>query len=117
VELYENSPVRLHGRHKDSLTFQYDETNVMHFSFNLLRVKGLYMFRALFARPQEAPHKRHFVYCVHIMSVGCGTVAVQLCHGSAMAVLRVCVVPKASIERNAFRGKGEAIPFLELMVP
>jgi hypothetical protein len=26
--------------------YQYDETNVMHFSFNLLRIKGLYMFRA-----------------------------------------------------------------------
>jgi hypothetical protein len=32
---------------------QYSETNVMHFLFNLLRIKGLYMFRALFADPQE----------------------------------------------------------------
>jgi hypothetical protein len=31
------------------------------------------MFRALLAHPQEARHKRHLVYCVRIMSVGCGT--------------------------------------------
>jgi hypothetical protein len=29
-------------------------TNVMHFLFNLLRIKGLYMFRTLPAQPQEA---------------------------------------------------------------
>jgi hypothetical protein len=44
---------------------------VMHFSFNLLRITGLYMFRALLAYPQEALHKRHLVYCVRVMSVGC----------------------------------------------
>jgi hypothetical protein len=47
------------------------ETNVMHFLFNLLRIKGLYMYRALLTHPQEALHKRHFVYCVRVMSVGC----------------------------------------------
>jgi hypothetical protein len=56
---------------------QYSETNVMHFPFNLLRIKGLYMFRALLAHPQEALHKRHLVYCVRKMSVDCGTVAVH----------------------------------------
>jgi hypothetical protein len=35
----------------------------MHFSFNLLRIKDLYMFRALLAHPQEALNKRHLVYC------------------------------------------------------
>jgi hypothetical protein len=50
---------------------QYSETNVMHFLFSLLRIKGLCMFRALLAHPQEAFHKRHFVYCVRVMSVGC----------------------------------------------
>jgi hypothetical protein len=44
---------------------QYSETNVMHFVFSLLRIKGLYMFRALLAHPQEALHKRHLVYCVY----------------------------------------------------
>jgi hypothetical protein len=49
--------------------YQYNVTNVMHFSFSLLRIKGLYMFRALLAHIQEAPHKQHSVYCVRIMSV------------------------------------------------
>jgi hypothetical protein len=66
----------------------------MHFSFNLLRIKGLYMFRTLLAHPQEAMQKRHFVYCVR-MSFGCGTVAVQLAHlsvgGGTVAVkLKQC---------------------------
>jgi hypothetical protein len=38
---------------------QCSETNVMHF---LLRINGLYMFRALLALPQEALHKWHLVY-------------------------------------------------------
>jgi hypothetical protein len=32
----------------------YNETNVIHFSFSLLRIKGLYMFRSLLAHPQDA---------------------------------------------------------------
>jgi hypothetical protein len=55
---------------------QYSETNVMHFLFNLLRIKGLYMFRALLAQPQEALRKRRLVYCVRVMSVGCTRVKV-----------------------------------------
>jgi hypothetical protein len=43
----------------------------MHFLFNLLRIKGLYILQALLALPQEAPHKRHLVYCVLVMSLGC----------------------------------------------
>jgi hypothetical protein len=53
------------------IVYQYSETNVMHFLFNLLRIKGLYMFRASLAHPQEALHKRHLIYCVRVMSVGC----------------------------------------------
>jgi hypothetical protein len=34
---------------------QYSKTNVMHFLFSLLRIKGLYMFRALLAHLQETP--------------------------------------------------------------
>jgi hypothetical protein len=49
----------------------------MRFPFNLLRIKGLYAFRTLLAHPQEAQNKRHLVYCVRIMWVGCGTVAVS----------------------------------------
>jgi hypothetical protein len=52
------------------LLLQYSETKVMHFLLNLLRIKGLYMFRVLLAHPQEALKKQHLVYCVHVMSVG-----------------------------------------------
>jgi hypothetical protein len=34
-------------------SYQDSKTNVMHFSFNLLRIKSLYMFRALLAHPQQ----------------------------------------------------------------
>jgi hypothetical protein len=50
----------------------------MHFSFNSLRIKSLYMLRALLAHPREALYNRHLVYCVRIMSVGCATTAVKL---------------------------------------
>jgi hypothetical protein len=57
---------------------QHSETNVMHFLFSLLRTKSLYMFRALLAHHQEALHKRHFVYCVRVMSVGCTELLIKL---------------------------------------
>jgi hypothetical protein len=50
---------------------QYNETNVMQFLFNLLRIKGLYMLRALLSHPQKVLQKRRWVYCVSVMSVGC----------------------------------------------
>jgi hypothetical protein len=53
------------------LASQYNETNVMHFSFNLLRIKGIYMFRALLAHPQETLHKRHLVYARNIPNSVC----------------------------------------------
>jgi hypothetical protein len=56
---------------------QYSETNVMHFLFSLLRIKILYMFRALLAHPQETLHKRHLVYCVRVTSVGCARIGVE----------------------------------------
>jgi hypothetical protein len=46
--------------------------------FSLLRIKGLYMFRALLAHPQEVLHKQHLVYCVRVMSVGCTRIEVEL---------------------------------------
>jgi hypothetical protein len=55
----------------NTVSAQYSETNVMHFLFNLLRIKGLYMFRALLAHPQEELHELHLVYCVRVISVGC----------------------------------------------
>jgi hypothetical protein len=36
------------------------------------------MFRELLAHPQESLNKRHLVYCVRKMSVGCGTTAAKL---------------------------------------
>jgi hypothetical protein len=49
---------------------QVSET-MMHFLFNLLRIKGLYMFQALLAHLQELLNKQHLVYCAHVKSVGC----------------------------------------------
>jgi hypothetical protein len=40
----------------------------MHFLFNLLRIKGIYMFRAVLAHPQEVLHKRQLVYWVRVVS-------------------------------------------------
>jgi hypothetical protein len=40
----------------------------MHYYINLLRIKSLYMCRALLAHPQEALHERRLVYCMRIMS-------------------------------------------------
>jgi hypothetical protein len=34
------------------------------------------MFQTLIAQPQEVMHKRHLVYCVHMISVGCNTIEV-----------------------------------------
>jgi hypothetical protein len=52
------------------IVYPYNETNVMHILFSLLRIKGLYMFRALVAHPQETLNKRHLVYCVRVTPVG-----------------------------------------------
>jgi hypothetical protein len=60
------------------VVYQFSETNVMHFLFNLLRIKGLYMFQALLAHPQVVLHKRQLVYCVRVMSVGCTRIEVEL---------------------------------------
>jgi hypothetical protein len=57
---------------------QCSENNVMHFLFNLLRIKCLYMFRALLAHPQEALHKRHLLYCGRVTSVCCTRIRVEL---------------------------------------
>jgi hypothetical protein len=56
------------------IAYQYSETKVMDFLFSLLRIKGLYMFRALLAHLKEPLHKRHLVYCVRVMSVGCSRI-------------------------------------------
>jgi hypothetical protein len=73
--------------------YQYNETNMMHFWFNLLRIKGLYMFRALLAHHQEPLHKLHLVYCMRIMSDGCDTIAVAEPHEDRQVMLETCRGP------------------------
>jgi hypothetical protein len=51
------------------ILYQCSETNVMHVLFNWWRIKVLYGFRALLAYPQEAPNKRHLVYCFGVVSL------------------------------------------------
>jgi hypothetical protein len=36
------------------------------------------MLRAVLSHPQQALQKWHFVYCVHVMSVGCTRTGVEL---------------------------------------
>jgi hypothetical protein len=57
--------------------YQYSETNVMHSLFNLLIIKGFYMYRALLADPQEALHNQNLVYCVRVMSDDCTGIKVE----------------------------------------
>jgi hypothetical protein len=56
---------------KIKAVLQYSTTNVMHFLFNLLRIKGLYMFRAILAHPQDAIHTNGTWYIACVLSVGC----------------------------------------------
>jgi hypothetical protein len=49
----------------------------LHFSFNLLKIKGLYMFRALRTHPQKVLNKRDLLYCVRVSSVCSFTATVQ----------------------------------------
>jgi hypothetical protein len=72
------SPMHALGVAQLIFPHQYSETNVIHILFNLLRIRGLYMFRALLADPQEAMHERHLVYCLRVMSVGCTRLGVKL---------------------------------------
>jgi hypothetical protein len=57
------------------------------------------MFRGLLAHPQEVLHKRHLVYCVRVMSVGCS----QLNYNIPSAV---CVAPPEGeqVMLETFRG-------------
>jgi hypothetical protein len=76
---------------KTTAVCQDSETNVMYFLFNLLRIKGLYMFRALLAQPQEALHKRHWIYCVRVKSVSCTRFGVR--PEEAQVMLETCRGP------------------------
>jgi hypothetical protein len=57
------------------------------------------MFRALLAHPQEALNKRHLVYCVRVMSVGCNssTITSGACESppeDEQVMLETCRGPK-----------------------
>jgi hypothetical protein len=80
------------------IVYHCNETNVMYVSFNLLRIKSLCMFRAVLAHHQEALHKRHLVCCARIMSVGCGTVTGQQCHGQLTLYSYARSIPNATCE-------------------
>jgi hypothetical protein len=92
------------------IVYQYGETNVKHFLLNLLRMKGLYMFRALLAHPQEAIQKRHLVYCMLVTSVGCTSVGVF--HGGY--TIHTEMVTRLLAGRPGFRGpiRGQGRDFL-----
>jgi hypothetical protein len=71
----------------------------MHF-FILVRIKGLCMFEALLAHPQEALHKQHLVRSLRVMCVGCyqdwsGTPAL-LSDSAASCDNFLCFVDRAS---------------------
>jgi hypothetical protein len=51
------------------------------------------MFRALLAHPQEALNKRHLVYCVRVMSVGCTGFGVHSKPEDEQVMLETCKGP------------------------
>jgi hypothetical protein len=86
--------------------YQCHETNVMHVLFSLLRIKGLYMFQALLAHPKEVLHKQHLVYCVRVMSVGCGAFAVTLQHRTPYSFYRMLGGPWSRLDHQRAILKG-----------
>jgi hypothetical protein len=65
---------------------------VLHFLFSLLKIMGLYMFRALLAHPQEVMNKGQLVYCVRFMCVGCTSMGEE--HSNAGAASDEQVMPE-----------------------
>jgi hypothetical protein len=70
--------------------YQYSETNVMHFLFNWLEIKSLYMFRAILTHLQEVLHRRHLVYFVRVVSVGCTAANWQHTRSTSIPSASVC---------------------------
>jgi hypothetical protein len=67
----------------------------MHFLFSLIRINGLYMFRALLAYPQEVLHRWHLVYCMCVMSGDCTkeTLCSQLTKHVCTTLIAACLIP------------------------
>jgi hypothetical protein len=59
------------------------------------------MFRTLLAHPQEMLHKRHLVYCVRVMSVGCARIGLERNVASA-----VCEAPPEDEQVVLETGRG-----------
>jgi hypothetical protein len=57
---------------------QYNETNVMHVLFNLLRINASTCFEHYLHILRRRLHERHLVYCMRVMSVGCTRIEVPL---------------------------------------
>jgi hypothetical protein len=79
------------------IVYQYDETSLMHFSFNLLRIKCLYMFRALLSHPQKVLNKlqswhSQLTYARNIPSAVCSEppedeqVRLETCRGTWFSI-------------------------------
>jgi hypothetical protein len=54
----------------------------MQFLLGLLRSMGHYKFRALPTHTQDVLHKRHLVYCVRVMTVGCTAISAANLHNT-----------------------------------
>jgi hypothetical protein len=72
----------------------------MHLLFYLLRIKGLYMFRALIAHSQEVLNKRHLVYCVRVMSVGCTRIEVELVVSDTSSYVTFTITMRSRIYKS-----------------
>jgi hypothetical protein len=55
------------------------------------------MFRALLAHLQEDLYKRHLVYCMRVMSVGCTRIGMELVSGKRTPVAVWKNIPKISL--------------------
>jgi uncharacterized heparinase superfamily protein len=60
----------------------------------------LYTFRALLAPPQKALHKRHLVYCVRVMSVGCTRIGAR----NILSVICAALPEDEQVMLETFRG-------------
>jgi hypothetical protein len=59
-------------RHRDApADCRYSDTNVKHILFNLLRIRASTCFEQKLLILRRRYTKRHFVYCVRVMSVSC----------------------------------------------
>jgi hypothetical protein len=76
--------------------YQYNETNVMRFSFSLLRINRLYVFRELLAHPQEALHKGTVHMCYSQLTLYARNIPNAVCAAAPedeQVMLETCTGP------------------------